>query len=124
MGDHHALHSGHHAQAGQDAGANSELAAPACQRGKFEEGAIRVEQQLEALPDEQSAPLVVATGIADAAARPDQLELRFQRVQRVELHLPVVAVGVVARVEGGSQNGRRRLLSLARLRPTRASAPV
>ena len=107
--DDHALHAADHADPGEDAGPDGELAPPGRERGQFQEGGIPVEQQFQPLAHQQPAALVVPPRVPLAASRPDQVELLLQCRQRLQLDPAVVPVCLVRGVERGLQNGHRRL---------------
>ena len=69
VGDDHAFHAAHRADAGDDAGAHLERAAVGRQRAQLEKRGIRVDEQLDAFPGRQLAAGVVTLDVLGTAAR-------------------------------------------------------
>ena len=81
------------------AGADRELRPPGRQRGQLKERGVAVEQQLDALPDQEPSATVVALRVPLAAAGAGQLQLLLERLQGLQLDTPVLGVERVRRVE-------------------------
>jgi hypothetical protein len=78
-----------HADAGDDAGPDGELGAPRGQGGQFEERPVPVQQQLDPLPGQQPAAVVVALLIPGTTAGPGLAQLSGEFIQQDELGVPV-----------------------------------
>ena len=102
--DQHALDPGHHADAGDDARADHELGPPRGQGGQLEQRRVPVDQELDALPGEQPAPVTVPLRVFRAAARAGQLELLVQGGDGRQLPSAVGQVRLAGRVHRRSQD--------------------
>ena len=119
--DHHALDARDDADAGHDAGTDAEFGAPGGEGRKLEEGRVPVDEQLEPLPHQELPPPTMALRVAWTAARPDQVELLLQRLQRLQLCRPVLPVGLAAHVERRREDrGRFQVSGHVRLTIPRA----
>ena len=78
--------------------------APRGERGQLKERAVRVDEQLDPLPDQQAAPVAVPLLVALAAAGDGLLELLAQLVKERELGGPVGAVGLAVQVDMGGED--------------------
>ena len=68
VGDHHALDTGHHPDAGDHRGADREVGPPAGERGQLEERRPLVDEQLDPLAGQQLAASMVPVDVLLAAA--------------------------------------------------------
>jgi hypothetical protein len=102
--DDHGFDAGDDADAGHHAGPDGQPGPPRGQRGQLEERAVRVDEQLDALADQQLAALAVPLLVTFPAAGDGQLELGGQLVEHGDLRGAVRAVGLVAGVDVGDQD--------------------
>src|SRR6185312_7525161 len=102
--DDHALDTGDHPDPGYQGGPDGEFGAPSSEGRQLEERAVRVQQELDPLPDQQPAPVAVPLLVALAAAGDGLLELLAQLVEERELGGPVGAVGFAVRVDVGGED--------------------
>jgi hypothetical protein len=105
VGDEDALDPGHHADAGDDAGADGELGSPGGERRQLEQRRVPVDEELDPLAGQQPSPVVMARGVAGAAARPGDFQLLVQRGDGRQLAPPAGLVAGAAGVERGSKDG-------------------
>ncbi len=99
MRDDHALHARDDTDAGQLAGAYGEPGTPRGEGGQLEERAVRVQQQLDALPHGQLPAVAVALLVALAPARDGEVELLVELGEHGELRPPITEVALRRRVE-------------------------
>ena len=81
------------------------LGAPGGQGAQLEEGGVPVEEQLDALPGQQLAPLPVALHVALAPAGPGGGQLLVDRPDGLGQGAGVGPEGVRVRVDGGGEDG-------------------
>ena len=100
----HALDARDDPDAGDEPAAHAEVGAPAGERAQLEEGRVAVEQELDALPDEELAALAVPGHAPLAAARAGQRELRLDLGEEGQHVLPVPAKALGAGVDARSND--------------------
>src|SRR5690606_17355039 len=105
VGDDHALGALDHADAGDDAGADREVAAPGGQRGQLQERRVRVEQQLDPLPGEELATAAVPLDVLLAAAGQRLGVFGVDLGELAEHRLARLRVAGGGGVQAGSQYG-------------------
>ena len=89
---------------GDEPATHAEVGAPAGKRAQLEEGRVAVEQELDALPDEELAALAVTGHAPLAAARAGQRELGLDLDEEGQHVLSVPAKGLGAGVDARSND--------------------
>ena len=104
-----ALHARHDTDAGDEPAADGELGAPTGEGAQLEKRRVTIEQELDALADEELAPLAMARHAALAATGAGEGELGLDLSHEREHILAVLAKALGARIDARPEDIHDRL---------------